>query len=646
MPKILVIDDEELVCKALRRHLTMDGHAIFVAENGHTGLKILKKEDIDIVLTELNMPKMDGIEVLRHIKKLSPKTEVIIIAAHGNMKTVLESFKAGAFDFITKPINYEELRLSIRRALEKQAQESLGEEKDPQIKTMERLHRTLYDNAPVLLFVIDTSGKILDVNKRVENVLGYHAKDLLEKHISLIIKKNHRVAFRDFMRERFNRAAPAAGIELEILNKRGNPILTNLELTPVSDSNWGTVALVHLSDATERSALLQQLIQSERLKAVGEMASGIAHNINNILTIVLGHIRLIQSRPEDKQVLQDAIKIISKSAWDGAQLVRKLQSFSRVHRPLERLVPVDINYIVRESIEFTKLRWKDEAQFHGVHYNIKCHSLTGAVLVPGNASELREVFVNIINNAIDAMPEGGELSFSTKLNGNKVLVSVADSGCGINEKHCKKLFEPFFTTKYGKGTGLGLSTVLAVLTEHKGTIKVKSVVGKGSKFIIKLPVLSSQGRDTMFATANLPQARHCAPTIPIDGTKAANVLVIDDEEGICNIIAKFLRSTGHSVSTALTGKEGIRIFKSGQFDLVLCDLTMPDMSGWEVARAIHNLESQRVHKTPIVIFTGWGDTFDPAMLAKTGVKMVISKPLDNNQLLDMVGKAAFKRLLS
>ncbi len=381
-----------------------------------------------------------------------------------------------------------------------------------------------------------------------------------------------------------------------------------------------------IRSVTKRSALLEPLIQSERLKAIGEMALGVAHNINNILTIVLGHIRLLQSRPEDKQVLQDAINIISRSAWDGAQLVRKLQVFSGKNNQKENFEPVNINNVIKESIEFTKTRWHDEAQFHNVRYNIRYYNLTDVVLVPGNPCELREVFVNIINNALDAMPEGGELSFSTKMNGSGVLISIADTGVGIPEGLYKKVFEPFFTTKHGRGMGIGLSTAHAIIAEHKGNINVKSILGKGSEFTIKLPITSNQGRDAM----------HRVSTIPMDGTKAANVLVIDDEKEICIIVTKILTGAGHKVFTAQTGKGGIEIFKNNHIDLVLIDLTMPDMSGWEVARSIHNLELRKRYKTPMAIFTGWGDTLEPAKLAKTGVKMVISKPLDNNQLLNIV----------
>lgn len=492
MPKILVIEDEEVVRKAVGDFLSMNSHTVFIAKNGQAGLKIFQKKDIDIVLLDTKMPRMDWMKVLKHTKKHSPKTEAIVITGYDDMKTAINALKAGAFDYITTPINCEELNITIHRALEK-------------------------------------------------------------------------------------------------------------------------------------SALLQQLIQSERLKTLGEMASGIAHNINNVLTIVLGHIRLLQSSPEDKQVLQDATNIISKSAWDGAQSIKTLQAFSGFSHHKGRSIPVDINYIIRESVEFTKPRWKDEAQFHNVRYNIRYNNLTSPVLIPGNPGELREVFVNIINNALDAMPEGGELSFSTEMNGSKVLISVADSGAGIPEELCDKVFEPFFTTKRnGGGVGLGLSTANTIITEHKGTISVKSAVGKGSKFTIKLPIIPKAGTEKRFVSALAHSAR------------TATVLVIDDEKEICTIVAKILASAGHRVFTAQTGKDGIEIFKNNYIDLVLVDLTMPDISGWEVAKAIHALESKKRHKTPIAIFTGWGDTIEPSKLAKTGVNVVISKPLDNNHLLNIV----------
>lgn len=491
MPKILVIDDEATIRNGLKELFAADGHTVFVVGNVKAGQKIFQNEGPDIALININMLKIDGIEVLIRFKKLSPKTEIIAITRDRDMKYAIDAIKAGVFDYIKDPINPEELSITIHRALEKQA-------------------------------------------------------------------------------------------------------------------------------------LFQQLIQSERLKALGEIASGVAHNINNILTIVLGHIRLLQSMPKDKGILEDAINVISKSAWDGAQLIRKFQTFSRNNCHKEKFVPLDINYIIRESIEFTKPRWKDEAQFHNVRYSVKCNNLTDAVFVSGNPGEMREVFVNIINNALDAMPEGGELSFSTNINGSKVLISIADTGIGISEELCEKIFEPFFTTKYGKGIGLGLSTAYAIINEHKGAISVRSAAGKGAEFNIKLPIISKSDIEEKSSVT------------PVDGTEAATVRVIDDEKEICAIVAKVLTGAGHKVLTAQTGKAGIEIFRNNHIDLVLCDLTMPDMSGWDVARTIHNLESKKRHKTPMVIFTGWGDTLEPSKLAKTGVNMVISKPLDNNQLLNIV----------
>lgn len=503
-----------------------------------------------------------------------------------------------------------------------QTKERRVKEKTPPIN--EKSYQTLFSYVPCSVLIIDKSGKILATNKQAEKCSGYPAKDLLERHISLIVKETYLVAFNALLKKCF-KGTVVPTTEIEIINKQGKTTWMDFDLTPVRGHKRDALALVHLKDVTEKAALLQQLIQSERLKALGKMASGIAHNINNLLTIVLGHTRLIQSRPKDKQVLQDAINIILKSTGDGAQLVRKLQAFSRNEFNKEQFVPFDINYIIRESIEFIKPRWKHEAQFHNVRYNIKYNNMSDVVLVSGNPSELREVFVNIINNALDAMPKGGELLFSTKTYGSKALISIADSGIGIPKKLCKKVFDPFFTTKYGKGLGLGMSTAYGVITEHKGTISVKSIVGKGSEFTIKIPLTSKA-----VAREGKPAAA------PVSGAKTANVLVIDDEKEICIIVTRILTGVGHTVFTSHTGKEGIWLFKNNHFDLVLTDLTMPEMSGLEVARTIYNLESKKKHKTPIVIFTGWGDTLKPSKLANTGVSMVISKPLDNDQLLNIV----------
>jgi signal transduction histidine kinase len=378
--------------------------------------------------------------------------------------------------------------------------------------------------------------------------------------------------------------------------------------------------------AKEKEKLEKQLAQSEKLRALGEMASGVAHDFNNILGVILGHIELLMLHPKDSEEVLKRLAIMKKAALDGAETVRRIQEFARLQPDQESLCPVDINEIVKEALDFTKIRWEDEAQAKGIIYQIETENLGEVLPIRGNPSELKEVVVNIIINALDAMPRGGTLSFTTSTQGDSVVISISDSGIGMSPEVKNRVFDPFFTTKGVEGTGLGMSISYGIITRHGGTITIDSKVGKGTTFIIKLPV-------------NLEGVTKKVDAKPILATKTkANVLVIDDNKDVLNIMAEILVLEGHRVVIAENGSKGLKSFREGNFDLVFCDLGMPEMSGWKVARAVRELDRQRGQKTYFALITGWGTQLDPKEIEESGVDLVVAKPIKMDKLLDLVSE--------
>ena len=230
-----------------------------------------------------------------------------------------------------------------------------------------------------------------------------------------------------------------------------------------------------------------QLIQSEKLRALGNLASGVAHDFNNVLAAILGRTQLLMRKAQDQDLVK-WLKVIEQLANDGAETVERMQKFARTQRAQSEkdFQELDINGIVQDVIEITRPKWKDEAELKGIKIEIKTN-LGKLSQIIGNASEIKEVLTNLIFNSIQALPDGGKIMIKTKMQKDNVQISVTDNGLGMIEEMKKKIFEPFFTTKRGKRNGLGLSVAYGIITRHNGEITVESQPGEGTTFTIKLP---------------------------------------------------------------------------------------------------------------------------------------------------------------
>jgi GAF domain-containing protein/CheY-like chemotaxis protein len=349
----------------------------------------------------------------------------------------------------------------------------------------------------------------------------------------------------------------------------------------------------------------EQLVRMEKLRALGEMASGVAHDFNNILAVILGRIQLLQRRVDDP-TLGRWLGIVEQAALDGAQTVRQIQEFTRVRRD-QPTQPVDLNQVVQDAVEMTRPRWQDESQSRAIDVQLSV-DLAPLPAIDGQPPELREALTNLILNAVDALPRGGDIRIATRAGGGRVEVVVADTGIGMSDSVRRRVFEPFFSTKGPSGTGLGLAMVYGIVSRHGGEILVDSAEGAGATFTIRLPVGRSAG----------PAA---AP--PDEGGPAAlRILVVDDEPHVRGTLEEMLRLQSHRVVVADDGPSGLSRFREGEFDLVMTDLAMPGMSGWQVAQAVKEARPG----VPVVLVTGWGVELSPEQLRAYGVDLVLSKP--------------------
>jgi len=371
----------------------------------------------------------------------------------------------------------------------------------------------------------------------------------------------------------------------------------------------------------ELAAAQDQLVRTEKLRALGEMASGVAHDFNNLLASVLGRAQLLLRRVQEPQ-LRQWLQVIERAALDGAQTVRRLQEFTRIRRD-QPLVPLDINQVVRDALEITQSRWKEEPTSRGIALELRTR-LADVPAVLGDAAELREAMTNLILNAVDAMPEGGRLTLSTTLVDERIEIAVADTGVGMPPEVRDKIFDPFFTTKGPQGTGLGLSMTYGIISRHGGSIAVESDPGRGSTFRLSLP----RGSDVQPAP---PERRVETPAV-----RSLRCLVVDDEPPVRAVIGDILESAGHAVVTLGDGADAIARFQAERFDLVVTDLAMPRVSGWQVARAV----KQTAPQVPVFLVTGFGVELSPEERRAHGVDLVLVKPLQIQEILDAVAEVA------
>jgi signal transduction histidine kinase len=359
----------------------------------------------------------------------------------------------------------------------------------------------------------------------------------------------------------------------------------------------------------------QQVVRRERLRALGEMASGIVHDFTNAMSAVVGFSSMLLLRPaylEDRSKLRHYLEMIYTAGEGASQLVRRLREFYRSRDEGEVFLAVNVNEQVTTAVSLTEPRWRAQSQASGRTIRMETE-LSPIPAVDGNESALRDALTNVIFNAIDAMPAGGTLRIATGLDeaGGAVEIRISDTGVGMTEEVRRRCLEPFFTTKGDRGTGLGLAMVYGIVQRHGGSIDIESEVGRGTTFIIRLPVRAAAGG----------AAREAETTLP---SRPLRVLVVDDEPVPLEVATELLRSDGHVAETATSGQEALRKFQTGWFDVVLIDWAMPEMNGVELA---FNIKRFAPRKPVIIMLTGFGEVSRAPGDAPPDVDLVIGKPI-------------------
>ena len=384
----------------------------------------------------------------------------------------------------------------------------------------------------------------------------------------------------------------------------------------------------------EQERIREQFSQHEKLSALGELASGVAHDFNNTLTGILGRAQLLL-RADDPEKIIHGLNIIIKTAEDGAKTVKRIQDFARQRRDHDFEL-VSVEQILIEVAEMTRPLWKDKAESRNIQIGMGLHCESNAKVM-GDQSELREVLINMIFNAVDAMPSGGRISLGAMDDGHTVIISVSDTGIGMSPEVRSRIFDPFFTTKGTAGMGLGLAVGFGIIRRHEGTFEVESTLNQGTTFRITLPVASVSPQ--LAAVEPALEATVALEPSGFSEDRRARILIVDDEEHVRDLMRDVLESAGCNVYLASAGPEALGLFDKHDFDAVFTDVGMPEMNGWELSDTIRT----RNKEIPIAVITGWGEAVGSNEQKEAGVDWVISKPFTIDRIVELAQEIKERR---
>lgn len=493
------------------------------------------------------------------------------------------------------------------------------------VQAVAREHQSLLTNflesARESIYAVDTEGRFKWCNSATQAGLGYKREEFIGRALLDMVHEGDRELVAEKLAAALN--GEAQTYEMRYFAPDAQLRYARVDNSPLVVDGCVTGVLGIARDITEQKEERERAARADKLRALGQLASGVAHDFNNSLAAILGRAQLLRRQIKDDALLRN-LEIIQTAAEDAAATVRRIQTFAR-KAPAKEFEVFDVSSLLNDAVEITRTRWQNEARLCGLEYQVTLDAEAGQNTY-GSASELREVFVNLIVNAVDAMPQGGNLAISCQRENDRLRLRFADSGTGMPEDVRQKIFEPFFSTKGAHGTGLGLSVSYSIIERHEGSISVTTEVGSGTVFTIDL---ATQETELVSETDSQEIAKPASLMI----------LVVDDEPAVRETLADMLQAMNHSVAMAESGQQAIQKLAGEQFDLVFTDLAMPEMDGWETAREIR----KRWPEMNVVLVTGYGPGTKPPQGEANLVDAIIGKPFDFVQVSSAIAQVCRER---
>ena len=630
-PKILIVDDEPRMCESLRILLNRQGHEVYTSVTGKEAQAILRDQQIDVAILDMVMPDIDGHLLMDYINKNSPDTFVIVITGNASLDLAIGALKRGAYNYVRKPFEFDELLTTIENALKQKRLKREYEIIHDKLELSESRYRYLVENSPDIIYTLDEAGNFSFISNAAERLLGYDRQQLVGRHYSTIIHEDDLTKAKWFFNERRTGDRSTTGVELKLItaNELGSPKsqdvwhrIFELKSTGIYDKEvkdstkkfLGTYGVVR--DISNRRRLEAQLQHAQKMEAVGTLAGGIAHDFNNLLMGIQGFASIMLMKIDQEHPHYEKIGNIEQLVQNGATLTKQLLGFAREGK--YDVQSTNMNELAGDTLRMFGRTKKEISIFEGYEEDIWP--------VEVDQGQLQQVLLNIFVNAWHAMPGGGDLTLATKNvifeaeavkafglpPGQYVRISISDSGVGMDEATRQRIFEPFFTTKQvGQGTGLGLASAYGIIQNHHGFIDVSSQVAKGTTFRIYLPA-SKKG------------SKIDEPPIERILKGLETVLLVDDEDLILDVGSEILQELGYTVMTAGSGKEALEIYSANKdkIDIVVLDMIMPDMSGGETYDGIKKIEPD----VKVLLSSGYSERGDASDILERGCQGFIQKP--------------------
>lgn len=477
---------------------------------------------------------------------------------------------------------------------------------------------------------------ILDANRSLKHVTPARAaSDLMEHTISAVLDGiGHSESAESYLERvaQWSRESRAAGLDLDdqfqfltTLRRALIPAMMSTTTTgPELELQFNALdvlerVIVGVLATTAVQEAQAQLLQGAHLRSVGRLTGGIAHALNNALTVIIGHAQILEEEIQDPEYREE-LRAIQKTARAGADSLKRLQQFAGDGDGREP-ARIDVNALIGEVVQITRYRWRDDAEASGVTIKV-LQELAPVPPVMGQAALLRDALAELILNSVEAMPLGGVVTMRTAHAADQVQITVADQGEGMDAARQARAAEAFFTTKGEGHFGLGLTTVAQIVQQMGGTYDVTSAPGEGTTVTLSFPVA--------------PEKQPAPSALAARLKRWASILVVDDEPLVREMAVRTLQARGFRAVLAESGADALRVFKEqGPFEVVLVDLGMPGMNGFQTARALKDLSPRAV----IILMTGWAAELDPIKLRETGIDRAITKPFEVDQVIELIGEA-------
>jgi signal transduction histidine kinase/DNA-binding response OmpR family regulator len=698
--KVLLVEDDEDDYILAREYLTEIRGANFQLDwvgDYDAGWEAIQKDEHDVYLVDYRLGKGSGLELLRAAINRGCQAPVILLTALGDHQVDSDAMKAGAADYLVKgqfdaPLLERSIRHSILR---KRAERDLHQQLT-RISLLNQITHAISERIDLESILAVVLGRL-----EIHLPIDYGAVYIFNSQPATICQaaarlKNQSPAATQVAFEEMTIPLVETGLEAcakgELLYEPDTARTAAPLLKKLSEIQMSSAAVVpmivernlfgiliaarvkvdgfsigeceflrtlcaHVALAAYQARLHTQLqkaydelrqtqqavMQHERLRALGQLASGIAHDINNTLSPVSGFAELLLRHETNlSESGRRYLQHIKTASDDVAHIVTRMRDFYRKREEHQPLLPVRLNQLSQQVIELTRPRWRDIPQRRGISVDVKLDFDANLPDIIGTESELREALTNLVFNAVDAMPEGGIITIRSRVcswtpgrgrlrTPTRVALEVSDSGTGMDEETRKRCFEPFFSTKGQRGTGLGLAMVYGVMQRHDGVIEIESELGKGATFRLVFPVREAPRNDT-------PESPAVSDPLP-----PLRILFVDDEPLLRELLKEILEHDGHCVELADGGQAGLDAFRAAKqrgdtFDVVVTDLGMPRLDGRQLAQLLKS-ESPT---TPIIMMTGWGTLVKGEELPPQ-VDGMLNKPPRIGELQEALRKAIGRR---